>query len=134
MTHWAWIAVATPLVLGACASKPSPRPTPELVRPAVAPAEPRPDASQAAGAKPRLPHYACEQGPAFDVRFGDGSADIVFASGETVTLMRDAGGTSPQHTVYSSTRIKVEFGLDPDARGAQLKIAEPALSAHCVRE
>jgi hypothetical protein len=49
-------------------------------------------------------------------------------------LLRDAGGTSPTHTVYSSTRIKAEFGLDPAGRGARLNFSAPPLQARCVRD
>jgi hypothetical protein len=48
-------------------------------------------------------------------------------------VLRDAGGTTPQQTVYSSTQLKVEFGLDPQARGARLNLVSPPLETACVR-
>jgi hypothetical protein len=50
------------------------------------------------------------------------------------TLLRDAGGTSPQQTVFSSTRAKVEFGLEPAGRGAKLSFASPAAEVSCLRD
>jgi hypothetical protein len=84
-------------------------------------------------AKPQPPHYRCDQGLEFDVRFGDDEAQVFLAGREPETLLRDAGGTSPQHAVYSSTRAKVEFGLEPEGRGARLNLLSPPLEARCVR-
>lgn len=80
------------------------------------------------------PRYRCDNNIAFTVRFGDGTADIDAGSRGQDALLRDAGGLTPQQTVYSSTRLKAEFGLDPAGRGAKLNYAAPALEAHCVRE
>jgi hypothetical protein len=52
----------------------------------------------------------------------------------TETLLRDAGGLTPQQTVYSSTKLKAEFGLEPAGRGAKLSFLAPALEAKCVKE
>ena len=71
---------------------------------------------------------------AFDLRFGDGSAELLFASREPEMLMRDAGGVTPRQTVYSSTKLKAEFGLDPGGRGAKLNFADPPLEVHCRRD
>jgi acetoin utilization deacetylase AcuC-like enzyme len=70
----------------------------------------------------------------FDAHFGDGTVELVFASREPEQLLRDAGGTSPQHAVYSSTKAKAEFGLDPQGRGAMVNFASPPVSVRCVRE
>ncbi|MEJ6021503.1 hypothetical protein [Ramlibacter sp. PS4R-6] len=116
--RWLFSAV---LLLGGCASSP-----PAVVAPAPAapPAPPPP----VAVAKP--PHYRCEGGLEFDVRFGDGSAELLFAAREPETLLRDAGGTTPQQTVYSNTSAKVEF----DGRDARLNLVAPPLQARCVRD
>ena len=78
--------------------------------------------------------YRCDHDIAFTVRFLDGSATLDAGPRGTETLMRDAGGTSAEQTVYSSTNVKAEFGLAPGGRGAVLHYAEPALEAHCERE
>jgi hypothetical protein len=87
----------------------------------------------APASKPQPPHYRCDGGLEFDVRFGDGSAELLFASREPQTLLRDAGGTSPEHTVYSNTSAKAEFGLGTDGREAKLNLVSPPLQARCVR-
>lgn len=78
--------------------------------------------------------YRCDEETEFTVRFSDGTATIDAGPRGTETLLRDAGGVTPQQTVYSSTRLKAEFGLGPDGRGARLLYASPALELRCVRE
>jgi len=124
------VLLAIVLLLGACASAPPPAAAPAPPARAAPPPEvPKPEA-----AKPQPPHYRCEGGLEFDVRFGDSSVELVFKSREPETLLRDAGGTSPEHKVYSNTKAKAEFGLDPEGRGAQVNFADPALSARCTRD
>ncbi|HEY8048334.1 MAG TPA: hypothetical protein VIE63_04120 [Ramlibacter sp.] len=81
-----------------------------------------------------LPHYTCDGGIAFDVRFGDDDAQLAFNSRPPETLLRDAGGVTPQQTVYSNTALKAEFGVDPGGRGAKLRFADPPLEANCTRD
>jgi hypothetical protein len=68
------------------------------------------------------------------VRFDDGSAQIDAGVQGSETLLRDAGGVTPQQTVYSSTRLKAEFGLGADGREALLHYVSPALEAHCTKD
>lgn len=124
------------LLLGGCAPH-----SPPPVATGTAPAEPPAPAASAPAAAPpakpqpaALPHYSCDQGLAFDVQFGDDHAKLLFASRESETLLRDAGGVTPQQTVYSSTKLKAEFGLDPGGRGAKLNFADPPLEVHCRRD
>jgi len=100
-------------------------PEPPAPAPSPAPAEP---------AKPKLPHFRCDNNVEFDMRFIDGSAELTFANREPATLLRDAGGTTPQETVYSSTDLKANFGLEPGGRGAKLNFAAPPLEARCLRD
>ena len=123
-------AVAAGLV--GCALRPAAPPASPAPSPAQAPLPPKQPA--AAATKPQLPHYRCEGAPGFDVRFGEDSAQLLFPDREPETLLRDAGGTSPQQTVYSSTSLKAEFGLDPSGRGAKLNFVAPPVEAHCVRD
>jgi hypothetical protein len=125
-TRFAITLIAT-LLLAACASPP-PR--------SQAVPEPAPVSQQAstAAAQAPLPHYRCDQGISFTVRFDDGSADIDAGARGRETLWRDAGGVTPAQSVYSSTSMKAEFGLDPDGRGAKLNYVSPPLEAHCLRD
>jgi hypothetical protein len=120
-----WIAAAA-LLLAGCASPP-------VASPPVAPAPPAPPpaAPQAAAKPPQLPHYRCDGGIEFDARFGDGSVELLFKDRDPQTLLRDAGGTSPGQTVYSSTKAKAEFGLEPNGRGAKLNLVDPLVDTRC---
>lgn len=123
----AWAAA----VLAACTVLPEPPPSAPASEPspAAVPASPpagRPDAA--------VLHYRCDEDFTFTVSFSDGTATIDAGSHGIETLLRDAGGMTPQQTVYSSTRLKAEFGLEPGGRGARLLYASPALEARCVRE
>lgn len=108
-------------LLGACTSTPF---APPAVAPALAPAPP------AAG----LPRYRCDHGIVFTVRYGEDSAAIDAGPRGRELLLRDAGGVTPQHTVYGNERLKAEFGLGPAGREALLRVLEPPLVARCVRE
>lgn len=94
--------------------------------PAPAPAAEQP--------RPQLTRYRCDGGLEFEVSFADGSAQLSFASRAPLVLLRDAGGTSPQHVVYSSTEAKAEFGLGDDHRKAKLNLVSPAVEVRCTRE
>lgn len=108
-------------VLGACTAPPASAPA-STVAPASAPA--------AAG----LPRYRCDHGIAFTVQHGDDSVTIDAGARGRHVLLRDAGGVTPQHTVYSNDGLKAEFGLGAAGNEAILRYAEPPLVARCVRE
>jgi hypothetical protein len=78
--------------------------------------------------------YRCDHDIVFTVRFNDGTATIDSGGRGIDTLLRDAGGVTPQQTVYSSTTVRAQFGLSPEGRGARLNYLSPALEATCVRE
>jgi hypothetical protein len=120
------------LLLGGCASQRVPSPVRDQPA-APIPANPARSESTAP-AKPALTHYRCDQGLDFDVRFGDDEAELTFPTRGSETLARDAGGETPQQSVYSSTALKAEFGLGADGRGAKLNFADPPLQAHCTRD
>lgn len=106
--------------LGACTTSPPPAP-------AAAPATSAP-----AGSGPA--RYRCDHDIAFTVQHGDDSVTIDAGPRGRQTLWRDAGGVTPQQTVYSNERLKAEFGLGPAGQEALLRYAEPPLIARCVRE
>lgn len=110
--------------LAGCVSAPTPPPPP-----AAASEPPQPVAPQAS-----LPHFRCDHDIEFTVRFGDGTAQIDAGAQGSETLLRDAGGVTPQQTVYSSTRLKAEFGLGADGREALLHYASPAIEARCTKD
>ena len=81
-----------------------------------------------------LPHYRCDQGIEFSVRFIDDTAVLDAGSHGDDVLLRDAGGATPQQRVYSNPRMRAEFGLGVSGREAILRYAQPPLSAHCMQD
>jgi hypothetical protein len=78
--------------------------------------------------------YRCEHDIEFTVRFVDDSAVVDSGPRGNDVLLRDAGGTTPQQTVYSNPRMRAEFGLGASGREAILRYALLPLVAHCVRD
>jgi hypothetical protein len=121
-------------VLGGCAT--APPPTPE--QPPSPPAASAPPAAPRAGS-PAPPaaartRYRCDHDLAFTVAFGDDAATLDIAGRGHEVLLRDAGGVTPQQTVYSNERVRAEFGDGAAGNEAALRFAEPALAARCTRE
>ena len=77
--------------------------------------------------------YRCDQGEVFNVTFGNNAAVLTGPRGRQ-ELLRDAGGLTPQQTVYSNAGIRAEFGLGVDGREAVLRLAKPAAVLRCVQE
>lgn len=101
-----------------------------------APAVPAVPAAPAAadGAGDLVRHYRCDQGIDFTVKFGDDAATIDAGPRGREVLLRDAGGVTPQQTVYSNPQLRAEFGLGSSGREALLRYPSPPLVAHCVRD
>jgi hypothetical protein len=123
-------------VLWGCATTPAAPPapaSPASPAPSTSPAEPAAAAERASpGAS--LDHYRCDEGVDFTVRFADDSARIDAGPFGSDELLRDAGGTTPQQTVYSNARMRAEFGLGASGREAILRYPLAPLVAHCVRD
>lgn len=81
-----------------------------------------------------MQRYRCDPGFAVTVRFADDSAVVDAGPRGNDVLLRDAGGSTPQQTVYSNARLRAEFGLGESGREAMLRYAQPPLAAHCVRD
>jgi len=79
-------------------------------------------------------HYRCEHGFEFTVRFVDDSAVLDAGSRGSDVLLRDAGGATPQQSVYSNLRMRAEFGLGASGREAILHYPMLPLVSHCVRD
>jgi hypothetical protein len=81
-----------------------------------------------------LVRYHCDNDIEFTVRFVDDTAVLDAGAHGNDVLLRDAGGATPQQTVYSNARMRAEFGLGVSGGEAILRYASPALAAHCRRE
>lgn len=77
--------------------------------------------------------YRCEHGIDFSVRFVDDSA-VIESSKAADVLFRDAGGQGPSQRVYSSTRMRAEFGLGSGGHEAVLHYPLLPLVARCVQD
>ena len=84
------------------------------------------------GAPPSGELYRCDQALEFRVRFVDDSAVIESRRGLEV-LLRDAGGVTPQQTVFSNARVRAAFGLGANASEALLHYPLESLELRCVR-
>ncbi|WP_427914280.1 hypothetical protein ACPWT1_04885 [Ramlibacter sp. MMS24-I3-19] len=50
-------------------------------------------------------------------------------------MLRDAGGVTPEQTVWSNDRLRAEFGLPPGDAGAVLHLLQPqASTVRCQRQ
>lgn len=119
--------------LCACTTAPPTQPAPASRPAPVAPTAPAPPAPAATDGA-ALPHYRCEQGIEFTVRYSDGGALVDAGPRGREQLLRDAGGVTPQQTVYSNQRLRAELGLGPAGNEAILHYAAPPLQVRCVRQ
>ena len=85
------------------------------------------------GVDPLAMHYRCEDASEFTVRFADDGAVIDAPARGSEQLLRDAGGVTPQQTVYSNGGLRAEFGLGGRGDQASLHYLSPPLQLHCVR-
>jgi len=86
------------------------------------------------GEPTRAPLYYCEHGIEFTARFIDDTAVLDAGTRGRDVLYRDAGGTTPQQTVYSNPRMRAEFGLGPTGREAIVRYPLLPLVARCARD
>jgi hypothetical protein len=111
----------------------------EPARPAAAASAradvPTPPETAQAGSGPARPwRYRCDGGLEFNVHFGDGAATVDALPGGSQILLRDAGGATPQQTVYSNERMRVEFGLGETGREAIMRESGASDGVHCVAQ
>jgi hypothetical protein len=127
--------MAAGAALWGCAAGPPPAPAAPPVTDAapapISPPRPANPPSRPAAAAPGA-HYSCDQGTDFTVRFADDSAFIDSTKGGSEVVLRDAGGLTPQQSVYSNAHLRAEFGLGPAGREANLHYLPQPRVAHCV--
>ena len=80
-----------------------------------------------------LPHFRCDDDTEFTVNFRDDMAIVDAGTRGSELLLRDAGGITPQQTVYTNPRLRAQFGLGADGSEAVLHYLAPALQVHCRR-
>ncbi|MES2631662.1 MAG: hypothetical protein V4669_01755 [Pseudomonadota bacterium] len=95
--------------------------------------EPAPAAS-ATPSQDAAPAYRCENGLRFTLRAAADSAVVDMGARGSESLLRDAGGITPDQTVYSNARIRAEFGLGAQGREAVLRYIASPLVVKCARD
>lgn len=123
------------LALGGCATAPAPAPSRPAADPAAAIAPPAPAAASAPApqAVDGL-RYRCEQDLMVSVHLASDSATVDAGPRGKEVLLRDAGGVTPHHTVFSNPRLRAEFGVGADGREALLHwLAPQAVTVRCTR-
>ena len=127
-THRTWpCALLALLALQACTTPP-PQVPPAPPPPALVP----PPEVRAAGDTRPPSHYRCEDRTDFSVRFANDTAVLDRGALGNDTLLRDAGGLTPQQSVYSNARLRAEFGLGAGNREAVLHYLAPAKDVRCA--
>lgn len=82
---------------------------------------------------PSAIHYRCDDSSEFTVHFVDDSAAIDMPAAGREQLLRDAGGLTPQQTVYSNSRYRAQFGLGERGNEALLRSLSKVQETRCVR-
>jgi hypothetical protein len=117
---------------GACAVRAPAPPGPPVTQPAPTP----PGEAPATAPRPAdAVTYRCGAGLALSVRAAQDTVEVDGLPQGPELLLRDAGGVTPQQTVFSNPRLRVEFGLGPDGREATLhRLQPPAPDLQCRRD
>jgi hypothetical protein len=122
------------LVLAGCAQQADP-----LARGRLAPAasvDPAPSPTVSTVRPPPQPGrvlYQCDTGQAVVVQDEGDTVLVSGLPGGEERLGRDAGGLTPQQSVFSGPTLRAEFGLDADARGMALQFLDRPELLHCRR-
>ena len=78
--------------------------------------------------------YACDNALTLHARFREDTLTLSGLGQGEETLLRDAGGVTPEQTVWSNDRVRAEFGLPPGGEGAVLHLLQPPASTlNCRR-
>ena len=77
-------------------------------------------------------HYRCDNGVEFDLRMGGGTAVLDMGAKGSETLLRDAGGVTPQQSVYTNARVRGEFGQGASGSEVVLHYATAPLVVRCM--
>ena len=132
------LAAGLLLLLAGCAAVDPPPAAPALridppshqtERDAAPSVKPSAEPSAAEGAP-----YACDNGFTLHARFREDTLALSGLGQGEETLLRDAGGVTPEQTVWSNDRVRAEFGLPPGGEGAVLHLLQPPASTlNCRR-
>lgn len=126
--------------LGGCASTPRSGPAAAPAGSAASPglppaASPSQDVERAPtgrGDADAAVRYRCPDGLVLRVLFTQDTARLEGLPQGQEILLRDAGGVTPNQSVFSNPGLRAEFGVGPEARGAVLQpLQPPGPALHC---
>ncbi len=122
MSRPAAMAVAA-MLLAACAA------------PAPVPSMPTVGTDGPPAAEPGIIRLHCDDGLALRLRVLHDEVLVDGLPGGREVLLRDAGGVTPQQSVYANERVRAEFGLGAQASEAVVHLLQPQpRDLHCARE
>jgi hypothetical protein len=127
-----WLAALALATAAGCAAPPPLPVVPAVTTAVPAPSPPPPVTAPAQPAAAAAARYRCDRGIEFTVRFADDSAFIESSNGGSEVALRDAGGVTPQQSVYSNAHLRAEFGLGAQGREAKLQYPPDPRVAHCA--
>ena len=131
------LAAGLLLLAAGCAAVDPPPPAAPAVRNDPAPHETDAEPNAKPNAEPSLAEgtpYACDNGLTLHARFREDTLALSGLGQGEETLLRDAGGVTPEQTVWSNDRVRAEFGLPPGGEGAVLHLLQPPASTlNCRR-
>lgn len=127
-------AIFMAALLAGCATRPAPEPIP-APEPAPAPVVAPDPAPIAEPASPSLPttSYECGDGTRLRVLPQGDVLVVEELPGGPYRLGRDAGGFTPEHTVWSGPQMRVELGLGPKGDVALVQSLYPPHTVECRR-
>ena len=111
--------------LWGCASGPAPPPS--AAAPSTLPSTP--STSYAQGVR-----YRCDDQTEFTLQWSEDSVVLDAGPRGREVLLRDAGGLTPQQTVYTNANLRAEFGLGASGREAILRYLSARQVANCVKD
>jgi hypothetical protein len=117
-------------VLAGCATREPAAPA--VPPPVTAPVPASTSVSSAEVAAPGTFKLRCDDGLELRLRMLQDEVHVEGLPTGREVLLRDAGGVTPQQSVFSSPRVRAEFGLGAQASEAVVHLLQPApRDLHC---
>lgn len=127
------IAFAASALVAGCATRLPQTPPPEPQPPAVAPDPVSAPAPEPPPSSPDAGIYECGDGTRLRVQPQGDVLVVEDLPGGPYRLGRDAGGFTPEHTVWSGPQLRVELGLGPKGEVALVQSLYPPHTVECRR-
>ena len=128
------IAIFMAALVAGCATRPAPEPIPAPAPPSAPVVAPDPaPVAEPAPPSPATTSYECGDGTRLRVLPQGDVLVVEELPGGPYRLGRDAGGFTPEHTVWSGPQLRVELGLGPKGDVALVQSLYPPHTVECRR-